>query len=75
MTAATCIGDTKRPLSQRFKEHTNLDKLTGVGDHCQATGHSVSMDNTKVLTQELNWHKRKVTEAIYIKYIAPGPPP
>ena len=67
----TYIGETKRTLSQRFKEHTNLDKPTGVGDHCQATGHSVSMKNTKVLTRESNWHKRKVKEAIYIKQRAP----
>ncbi|KAK2171871.1 hypothetical protein NP493_1016g00017 [Ridgeia piscesae] len=40
--------ETKRTLSQRFQEHTNLDKPTGVGDHCRATGHSVSMKNTKV---------------------------
>ena len=44
----TYLGETKRTLSQRFQEHTNLDKPTGVGDHCQATGHSVSMKNTKV---------------------------
>ena len=67
----TYIGETKRTLSQRFKEHTNLDKPTGVGDHCRATGHSVSMKNTKVLTRESNWHKRKVKEAIYIRQRAP----
>ena len=66
-----CVGETKRTLSQRFKEHTNLDKPTGVGDHCRATGHSVSMKNTKVLTRESNWHKRKVKEAIDIKHRAP----
>ena len=37
----TYIGETKRTLSQRFKEHMNLDKPTGVGDHCLAIGHSV----------------------------------
>ena len=61
----TYIGETKRTLSQRFKVHANLDKPKGVGDHCQATGHSVSMKNTKVLTRESNWHKRKVKD-IYI---------
>ena len=33
----------------------------------KATGHSVSMKNTKILTRESNWHKRKVKEAIYIR--------
>ena len=65
------IGETKRTLSQRFEEHANLDKPTGVGDHCRATGHSVSMKNTKILTRESNWHKRKVKEAIYIRQRAP----
>jgi len=50
--------------------HTNLDTLTGAGDHCWATGHSVSMDNTKALTQQLIWHTRKV-KAIYINQRAP----
>ena len=50
----TYIRETNRTLSQRFKEHTNLDKPTGVGDHCRATGHSVSMKNTNVLTRESN---------------------
>ena len=67
----TYIGETKRTLSQRFKEHTTLDKHTGVGNHCLATGHSVSMDNTKILAREQNWHKRKGKEAIYIKQRGP----
>ena len=66
------IGETKRPLGKRFKEHTNLTIPTGVGDHCNATGHSVSLDNTKVLTREPQWTKRKVKEAIYIKRNSPS---
>ena len=61
------IGETKRPLRKCFKEHTNLTIPTGVGDHCNATGHSVSLDNTRVLTREPQWTKRKVKEAIYIQ--------
>ncbi len=66
------IGETKRPFGKRFKEHTNLTIPTGVGDHCNATGHSVSLDNTKVLTIEPQWTKRKVKEPIYIKKSAPS---
>ena len=29
-----------------------MDKPTGVGDHCNATGHSVTMDNLRVLDRE-----------------------
>ena len=39
------IGETKRTVSVWMKEHSRLNKPTGVGDHCNATGHSVSMDN------------------------------
>ena len=66
------IGEIKRPLGKRFKEHINLTIPTGVGDHCNATGHFVSLDNTKVLTREPQWTKRKVKEAIYIKKSAPS---
>ena len=71
-TLHTYIGETKRPLSVRFKEHCKLDKPTGVGDHCSATGHSVSMDNLRVLDREQDWLKRKVKEAIHIKQRAPS---
>ena len=67
----TCVGETKRTLSQRFKENTNLDKPTRGGDHRRATVHSVSLKTTKILTRESNWHKRKVKEAIYIRQRAP----
>ena len=66
------IGETKRPLSIRFKEHCKLDKPIGVGDHCNANGHSVSMDNLRVLDREQDWLKRKVKEAIHIKQRAPS---
>ena len=55
----------------RFKEHLNLDKPTGGGEHCLATGHSVSKNNIKVLCREQEWQRRKVKEAIYIKQHGP----
>ena len=66
------IGETKRTLAERFKEHKNKDKPTAVGEHCQDTGHSFSQENAKILTREPNWTARKVKEAIYIK--SKGPP-
>ena len=62
-TAATHTWVKPKEHSARDSKHTNLDKRTGVGDHCWATGHSVSTNNTKVLTRESNWHKKKVKEA------------
>ena len=67
----TYIGESKRPLGVRFKEHLNLDKLTGVGEHCLATGHSVAKNNVRVLSREQEWHRRKVKEAICIKQQGP----
>ena len=67
----TYIGGSKRPLGVRFKEHLNLNKPTGVGEHCLATGHSVSKNNIKVLCREQEGHRRKVKEAIYIKQHGP----
>ena len=60
-----------RPLEFRFKEHTKLDKPTGVGEHCLNTGHSVSITNTKVPERELDWHRHKVKEAIHIRQRLP----
>ena len=57
-TSISCILETilwpiyDKLFSVWFKEHCKLDKPTGVGDHCNATGHSVSMDNLKVLDKE-----------------------
>ena len=34
-----------------------MDKLTEVGEHCLATGHSVSM-SVKVLGREQEWHRQ-----------------
>ena len=40
-THHTYIGETKRPLSVRFKEHCKLDKPTGVGDHIKQRAPSI----------------------------------
>ena len=63
----TYIGESKRLLGVRFKEDLNLDKPTGVGEHCLPTGHSVSKSNISVPSREQEWHRHKVKEAIYIK--------
>ena len=66
------IGETKRTLGERFKEHKNKDRPTAVGEHSQDTGHSFSLNNSKVLTRESNWTARKIKEAIYIRTKAPS---
>ena len=64
-------GDEETPQRSVQRTLFKLEKPTGVGDHCNATGHSVSMDNLKVLDREQEWMKRKVKEAIHIKQRAP----
>lgn len=39
----TNIAKTKCILATNFKEHSNLDIPSGVGDHCQASDHSVDL--------------------------------
>ena len=68
----THIGETNRPLSVRLKEHCKLERPTGEGDHCDASGHSVSVGNLRVLDREQDWMKRKVKKAIHIKQRAPS---
>ena len=67
----TYVGESKWPLGVGFKEHTKLDRPTGVGEHCHNTGHSVSITNTKVLERKLDWHRHKVKEAIHIRQRCP----
>ena len=61
-------------LSPRDLDHVmTLDTLTVVGEHSQDTGHSFTLDNSKILARELNWTARKVKEAVLIKS-KPRPP-
>ena len=62
------IGESGRSLKVRFKEHTrHTYPLTAVGEHCQATGHSIPPSNIKVLDTETPWYRRKVKEALFIR--------
>ena len=63
----TYVGKSKQPLGVRFKKHTKLDRPSWVSEHCLKTGHT----NTKVPERELDWHRRKVKEAIHIRQRRP----
>ena len=65
------IGETKRSLGTRLKEHQKLEHPTAIGEHSISTGHSVSLRNSKILCREPDWIKRKVKESIYIKQRRP----
>ena len=60
----TNISETNTLCRQRFKEHTHQEEweITAGPQDTQCPWRT-----PKVVTWELNWHKRKVTEAIHIK--------
>ena len=68
---AAYIGETGRNLKLRLSEHKrsvkNKDPNNGVAVHVQLTNHKIVWDNAEGLTNEQNWTKRKVKEALYIK--------
>ena len=63
------VGETKRTLGERLKEHTaNIaNNLSAVAEHHQKTGHKPDLENTKVLCREDKLIPRKVREAIFIR--------
>ena len=68
---AAYIGETGRNLKLRLSEHKrsvkNKDPNNGLAVHAKLTNHKIMWDNAEVLTNEPNWTKRKVKEALYIK--------
>lgn len=65
---ATYIGETKRPLKIRLREHmTNKDRKSVVALHIQNhENHSFDWNNARILDREKNYHKRKLSESIHI---------
>ncbi|XP_054290083.1 uncharacterized protein LOC129005267 [Macrosteles quadrilineatus] len=66
------IGETKRMISTRLKEHIrqtkqeNIEKLA-VAEHSFTTKHAIEFDKVKVLAKEPYFYHRKIREAIEIK--------
>ena len=67
---ATYIGETKRKLSTRIKEHEQnlrkLDKQYVINEHSHLHGHTFNFKDTKILDLESNWHKRILSEMLHI---------
>ena len=69
----TYVGETARTFETRLKEHTrSRGALTAIGEHLSETGHSTSMDNTKILAREAQFWRRKIHESIKIKELKPA---
>ena len=68
---AQYIGETKRNISQRIKEHIRADKYSqleksAIAEHAHRTNHMPAYDKVKVLTNEKRYWPRKIKEAVEI---------
>ena len=66
------IGETKRPLAVRLKEHRLSTQRgetarSGIADHVWSNQHRIKWSEAKVLHKETHWRKRKFLEAAFIE--------
>ena len=74
ISCASCdssyVGETARSLQKRLSEHKKTrddpNTVTGVGEHCANTGHTINDQDTKILAREDQWWRRKISESIEI---------
>ncbi|XP_071652241.1 uncharacterized protein [Temnothorax longispinosus] len=69
---ASYVGQTKRQLRTRIKEHQanirlDASKHSVVSEHITKFNHAFDWDNVEVLEVEHNYKKRLTAEMIYIK--------
>ena len=69
---ASYVGQTKRQLRTRLKEHMNNIKLdptkhSVISEHIIDCGHSFDWNKVSILDSESNFHKRIISEMIHIK--------
>jgi len=69
---ATYIGQTKRQLRTRIKEHKQnvkkkTDTLPVITEHILNTGHNFDWDNTAIIDTESHFNKRLISESLHIK--------
>jgi hypothetical protein len=69
---ASYVGQSKRQLKTRIKEHRNNiklapDKHSVVSDHIINCDHTFDWDHASILDKETNYHKRLVSEMIHIR--------
>ena len=53
-------------METRFQEHTGSDKESAILEHITNTGHSVSLEDVRILAQEPRFRARKIKEALEI---------
>jgi len=69
---ASYVGQTKRQLKTRIKEHCNNYKLLSsnpsvITEHMLNYSHAFDWNNVKILDTEANYFKRLVSEILHIK--------
>jgi len=69
---ATYVGQTKRQLKTRIREHKNnikqdQSKHSIISEHIIKFNHSIDWDNVKILDHESKFYKRITSEMIHIK--------
>jgi len=69
---ASYVGQTKRQLSTKIKEHRNNYKSTTakssvLTQHSLQFSHSFDWNNIQILDTEPNFFKRSISEMLYIK--------
>lgn len=62
---ASYVGQSKRPLHIRIKEHKN-SRMSVFTKHSEETGHSFDWDNFQIIRQENDQGKREFAEMVYI---------
>jgi len=70
--SASYVGQTKRQLKTRTKEHVNNSKSISakpsvITEHMREFSHSFDWNNVKILDTETNYFKRSVSEMLYIR--------
>ena len=75
--SGTYIGETERTANARFKEHTStstnaLGKYkSAMLEHARENHHHFRREDVSILSNESDWVKRGIKEAIYIRALSP----
>jgi len=69
---ATYVGQTKRQLKTRLKEHkinikSDQSKHSVISEHIMKYNHTFDWENTKIMDHESRYYKRIISEMIHIK--------
>ena len=69
---ATYVGQTKRSITHRLKEHkrgltTYNAPASAIAEHTMTTGHTINWTDTDILTTNSQQHQRDAFEAWHIR--------